>query len=97
MDNNKKIVIVSQSRRKVEDYTKIIKEKYEELTVLSYTSLTNDFDKMNLDVNKHWKMADILIYSPTIESGVNFDIIHFDKMYGILIFKLLISSFLKIA
>ena len=84
LDNNKKIVIVSQSRRKVEDYTKIIKEKYEELTVLSYTSLTNDFDKMNLDVNKHWKLCDVLIYSPTIESGVNFDIIHFDKMYGIL-------------
>ena len=50
-----------------------------------YTSLTDDKIKMELDnVNNVWVKADILIYSPTVEAGVNFDIPHFNKVFGIL-------------
>ena len=36
------------------------------------------------DVNNIWSKCDVLIYSPTIEAGVNFDILHFDKIFGII-------------
>lgn len=85
IESNKKIVIVSQSRKKAEDFNKELKNKYPKLNILLYTSLTNDVDKMKLiDVNNIWIKADVLIYSPTIEAGVNFDIPHFDKIFGIL-------------
>ena len=32
--------------------------------------------------SEEWKKADLLIYSPTIEAGVDFDVKHFDKCYG---------------
>jgi hypothetical protein len=31
------------------------------------------------NVNDEWLPLDILIYSPTIEGGVNFNLSHFDK------------------
>ena len=31
---------------------------------------------------EEWNKADLLIYSPTIEAGVDFDVKHFDKCYG---------------
>ena len=36
------------------------------------------------DVNNIWNKCDVLIYSPTIEAGVNFDVPYFDKIFGIL-------------
>jgi len=31
-----------------------------------------------------WSNADVVIYSPTIEAGVSFDRVHFDRLYGIM-------------
>jgi hypothetical protein len=85
LNKNNKIAIVSQSRRECESLHNIFKNKYPNKNILIYTSLTDDEQKMKLcNVNKEWINADILIYSPTIEAGVNFDIVHFNKIYGIL-------------
>jgi hypothetical protein len=85
INKNKKIVIVSQSKQKVEKLNIEIKKKYPHLKVLIYTSITGDEEKRKLeDVNNVWNKCDILLYSPTIEAGVNFDILHFDKIFGII-------------
>jgi hypothetical protein len=85
IDANLKIAIVSQSRKKAEDIGNMLLKKYPTKKIMVYTSLTDDILKMQLDnVNDVWIKADILIYSPTIEAGVNFDIPHFNKVFGIL-------------
>ncbi len=53
---------------------------------------TGNGDDSNLeklkDVNDYWKKFQLIIYSPTIESGVSFDIEnHVNKIYGILSIK----------
>ena len=85
LDENKKIAIVSQGRVKADNYYKLIKSKYPTLKILLYTSYTDDSEKMKLDdVNNIWDKCDVLIYSPTIEAGVNFDKPHFNKIFGVL-------------
>ena len=82
LDDNKKIVIISQSKRDVESISKDLKEKYENLTILTYTSLSTNKKELE-NVNKSWKKADVILYSPSIESGINFDIPHFNRIFGI--------------
>jgi len=82
--NDEKIAIVSQSRGKAEEYYQLIKNYDDNLKVLLYTSLTDDKDKLKLkDVNDIWSNCDVLIYSPTVEAGVNFDRVHFHKIFGV--------------
>ena len=84
LNDNKKIVIVSQSSKKCDNLFVFIKQKYPKLNIGIYTGATNDKDKNDLsNVLENWIKLDVLIYSPTIESGVNFDIVHFDKIFGI--------------
>ena len=76
----KKIVIVSMSSKECE----IVNEKYgKKYKVVIHNGIQKN-KKMLLDVNKHWGKADILIYSPTVESGVDFTQIHFDMCFGLL-------------
>ena len=76
---------MSQSRVKADEMYNIISCKYPLLNILIYTSFTHDSEKMKLDdVNNIWDKCDVLIYSPTIEAGVNFDKPHFNKIFGIL-------------
>ena len=85
LDDNKKIVIVSQSKKDAEALKIEIENKYNELTILIYTGMTSDNNRIALEeVNKIWVNCDVLIYSPTIEAGVNFDVVHFDKIFGII-------------
>jgi hypothetical protein len=84
LDENKKIVIVSQGSKKCNEINDKLKKEYPHLNVGIYTGISSDEDKKDLvNVKKEWVKLDVLIYSPTIESGVNFDINHFDKIYGI--------------
>jgi hypothetical protein len=84
VNNNKKIVICSMSSKKCSDIYDIIEKECKDKKVLIYTGKTDDRNKLDLkDVNEHWSKCDVLIYSPTIESGVNFDMPYFDKIYGI--------------
>ena len=82
LDIKNKIVICSQSKRDVENIVKILRDKYEEIDIYSYTSLNSDADQLK-NVNKFWLQADVIIYSPSIESGINFDIPHFNKLFGL--------------
>lgn len=85
ISNNKKIVVASMSSKKCNDTRDEILLKYPTKKVLIYTGKTDDRNKLDLkDVNENWTKCDVLIYSPTIESGVNFDIEYFDKIYGII-------------
>lgn len=92
--NKKKIVIVSMSACECEYFKDLIekfteKEKPENKpNILLYTGQTDDNKKEDLkNVLKTWADADVLLYSPTIEAGVNFDLDHFDKIYGLICSK----------
>jgi len=84
--NNNKIVVVSMSSNKCDTLEDKIKSEYgEEKKILVYTGSSGDESKEDFkNVLATWSQCDILIYSPTCESGVNFDMDYFDKMYGIL-------------
>ena len=86
MDNtlkeNKNIVIVSMSEKNSKYYYELYKDKYK--TIL-YTGKSDDKQKKDLkNVCNIWLQYQIIIYSPCIESGVNFDIPHIDNCFGIL-------------
>ncbi|AAV50283.1 helicase origin binding protein [Acanthamoeba castellanii mimivirus] len=52
---------------------------------VSHTSKSNDSLKKNLeDVNNFWKQQQVVMFSPSIISGIDFNEIHFDKMYCII-------------
>ena len=76
------------SSNRCKDYRDLIISKYDNKKVLIYTGKTSDADKKDLkNVLDLWKHCDVLLYSPTIEAGVNFDLKHFDKMYGIVCYQ----------
>ena len=53
-------------------------------TVL-HCAKSDDADKEKLkNVNKHWVEYRVVVYSPSIEAGVNFDVKHFNKIYVVL-------------
>lgn len=80
-----KIVIVSMSSSKCNEYKDFINGVKKGLNILVYTGSSSDYLKNELkNVLGNWKEADVLIYSPTIEAGVNFDLPHFDKIYGLI-------------
>jgi hypothetical protein len=77
-----KIIICSMSSKLASHYNKLYKDTYK--TIL-HCSDSDDALKENLkDVKNFWKLFQLLIYSPSIESGVNFDMDHFDKIYVVL-------------
>ena len=80
LSEGKKIVIVSMSAKECEIIYEKYKDKYK---VMCHTSIEKNKKEL-MNVNKYWKKCDILVYSPCVESGVDFNISHFDKCYGIL-------------
>ena len=82
---DKKIVICCMSARDATDYHDEIKKIYPEKQVFVYTGETDDEIKEDhfKNITLQWQTADVVLYSPTIESGVNFDIEHFHSVYGI--------------
>lgn len=80
--DNKKIVICCMSANTVDNYKNDLMEKHPKLNILSYTSKTSD-DIKNEDFNNistSW-LADVLIYSPTVESGVDFNEKNYDSLF----------------
>jgi len=85
LDNGLKVAIISMSSKQCDKFSERLKEKYPKKCILTYTGSSSDENKKDFnDVDNIWDKADVLIYSPTCESGVNFDKKHFNKMYGIL-------------
>lgn len=84
LTDKKKIVIVSMSATMCLRYDEKIKSDFPDVNILCYTGKSDDRKKADFkDVLNKWDKCDVLIYSPTCESGVNFDKEHFNKIYGI--------------
>ncbi len=82
LKNKKNICIVSMSSKIAESYYEKYNKTYK---CCIHTGLSDDSDLEKLkDVNKLWKDFQLIIYSPTIESGVNFDTEHIDNIYCVL-------------
>jgi len=81
INNNKKIVIVCMTKTESDKYYDLYKDKKKVI-------LHNSFEKNKeilRDVNNNWSKCDILIYSPSVESGVDFNIKnYFYKCYATL-------------
>lgn len=78
LSNNKKLVLVCMSKNESEYYRQIYEKRYK---VIIHNSIEKN-KSLLLDVNKSWAGCDILIYSPTVESGVDFNIVnYFYKCY----------------
>ena len=85
LEKNLKIIIVSMSSEECNNFENKILEDFKDKKILKYTGSCDDELKKDFkNVGEVWVNADVLIYSPTCESGVNFDIMYFNKMYGIL-------------
>lgn len=87
LNNNQNICIVCQSAETVEELAEIFKYKIingeeKDIKRIWYTRMSSDHDKADLvDVKGVWVNYQLVIYNGTIESGLNFDIEHFDKIY----------------
>tara|TARA_R110000868_G_scaffold163412_6_gene395633 strand:+ start:126 stop:3101 length:2976 start_codon:yes stop_codon:yes gene_type:complete len=85
ISKSRKIVICSMSSKKCSEIYDKIKLQFPKKKVLIYTGKTDDKNKLDLlDVKASWTTSDVVIYSPTIEAGVNFDSDYFYKIYGII-------------
>ena len=78
----KKTVIICMTKTESEKYyMKYNEQKY---NVIIHNSIEKNKDVL-LEVNKKWAEADVLIYSPSVESGVDFNIVnYFYKCYATL-------------
>jgi hypothetical protein len=77
-----KKIYVSTMSSEAGEKLKLVLAKY---NVLLHTSKGDDELKRKLQtVNELWVQYDCVICSPTVESGVDFNVEHFDKMYIIL-------------
>jgi hypothetical protein len=79
----KNICIISMSSSILNKFEKKIKK--ENVEYIMHTSSTDDKLKNELeDVNSFWSKFQVVLYSPTIESGVDFNMKHFDKIYCVI-------------
>lgn len=70
------------------DYLEILSIELQKMNIkyVMHTSKTDDKLKDELEnVNVFWKQFNVVLYSPTIESGIDFSEKHFDRIYGIII------------
>lgn len=82
-DGQKLVVPTMSSQCGQEIEARIRKQFGDTKRILFYYSKTNDADKRDIaKIYELWMQADVVIFTPTIEAGVNFDMPHFDKIYG---------------
>lgn len=83
MESGKKVVIATMSNNKGEKYVDKYSEKYK---VKFYNSKSGDNIRTELrNVDHYWKNSDLVVYSPTIQTGISYDIPNsYDKLYVIL-------------
>jgi hypothetical protein len=80
----KNIVIICLSKTTLDDIYEHIIKNHKDCKVIRYSSMTDDSQKQRLkDVNTYWKTFQVVMYSPTIEAGVDFNEKgHFQRMYA---------------
>ena len=87
LKKKQKIVICSLATDIIKKYTDIINNNFPNLKVMYYTGKSdNKIKKVDFkDVNTSWVNYDVIMYTPTIEAGVSFEVLnHFNKIYGII-------------
>jgi hypothetical protein len=85
LDENKKIIMPVMSESEAIFYEMEIKERYPKLEVKKYTGKTGDEEKAKLkNILIEWSILDVIIYTPTIEAGVSFDLERFHIIFGII-------------
>jgi hypothetical protein len=79
LKNNKKIVIVCMTKSDALTYA----DKYKDLYKINLHISTDKNKNVLKNVNENWGSCDLLIYSPSVESGVDFNIKnYFHKCYA---------------
>lgn len=78
LENGLKIVIVSMSANACNS----IKEMFKNYNICIHTGIEKNI-KILRNYMEEWSKCDLLIYSPTIEAGVDFNMEYFDKCYGL--------------
>ncbi|KAJ3005838.1 hypothetical protein HKX48_000438, partial [Thoreauomyces humboldtii] len=82
LTNGKNVVIVSMSSEMCAKVKKLATPLVGGPNIIEHTSKSDDVRKHHLRENPtFWTAARLLLYTPTIEAGVNFNIEHFDRMY----------------
>ena len=73
LKNKKKIVIVCMTKTESDRFNDKYKDKY---NICLHNSFERNKDILK-DVNTNWAKCDLLIYSPSVESGVDFNIMNY--------------------
>jgi hypothetical protein len=82
---DKKCAVISMTASHCNKIKEHFNKVYPQKNVLIYTGTDDDNKKKELkNVKTIWNTCDLLLYSPTIEAGVSFDIDYFDSIYGII-------------
>ena len=82
LKEGKNVVICSMSSKLATYYYDKFKDIYK---CVLHCSKSDDILKKELkNVNSFWKQFQLIIYSPSIEAGIDFNIEHIDKIYVIL-------------
>jgi hypothetical protein len=82
LESGKKVFMCSMSADMANKYYELYNKDYK---VLVHSSMTDDELKQKLQiVNEFWTQYDLVICSPSVESGVDFNVEYFEKMYVIL-------------
>ena len=77
--SNANVAVVSMSS----NFTEYLGEKYEIIKPLIINSNTDDMIKEDLyDVNELFSKHQLLAYSPSMGPGVDYNMQHFDNIYG---------------
>ncbi len=84
ISSGKKVVFISNSVAKVEQYAMAVSISYPSLRMATYTAKTDaSMKKLHMsNINDVCKGLDVLMYSPTITAGVSIEIDHFDRVYS---------------
>lgn len=82
---DKKCAVVSMTATHCDKIKEYFNKNHPDKKVLIYTGISDDKTKKELkNVKTIWNTCDLLLYSPTIEAGVSFDIDYFHSIYGII-------------
>lgn len=85
LDEKKRIAVASSSKNKLIRLESAIKSRYPTLKVLLISGDMSDIDKRYIfnDVDTVFSRYDVLLYSPSVSSGISFNKPHFARLYVI--------------
>lgn len=84
LNNNKRIVIATNSIAEAKTCETIIKKTHPDRTIKVFSSEMKHSEKQLYfnNVHKYWSELDVLIYTPTCSAGISYEMEHFDVVFG---------------